>query len=156
MNLSGTYTFQADQETVWTLLMNPDAIARALPGVDEFIPVEGETDAWHAKVKVSVAAVSGSYIGMVRMSEQQPPNQYRLTVNGEGQQSIIGGSALIKLAYDEAEQQTILEWDAEANISGKLARIGQRVIKAAAGMMSNRFFSNLAQQIPASQQAQNK
>jgi uncharacterized protein len=93
---------------------------------------------------------------MVRMSEQQPPNQYRLTVNGEGQQSIIGGSALIKLAYDEAEQQTILAWDAEANISGKLARIGQRVIKAAAGMMSNRFFSNLAQQIPASQQAQNK
>jgi uncharacterized protein len=156
MNLSGTYTFQADQETVWTLLMNPDAIARALPGVDEFIPVEGETDAWHAKVKVSVAAVSGSYIGTVRISEQQPPNQYRLTVNGEGQQSIIGGSALIKLAYDEAEQQTILEWDAEANISGKLARIGQRVIKAAAGMMSNRFFSNLAQQIPASQQAQNK
>ncbi|HLV34262.1 MAG TPA: carbon monoxide dehydrogenase subunit G [Spirillospora sp.] len=156
MNLSGTYTFQANQEIVWSLLMNPDAIAKALPGVDEFVPVEGEPDAWHAKVKVSVAAVSGSYIGTVRISERQPPNQYRLTVNGEGQQSIIGGSALIKLVYDEAEQQTILEWDAEANISGKLARIGQRVIKAAAGMMSNRFFSNLAQQIPASQQAPNK
>ncbi len=153
MNLTGTYTFQADQEAVWNLLMNPDVIARALPGVDAFIPIEGEVDAWHAKAKISIAAVSGSYVGTIRMTEQQPPNQYRLTVNGEGQQSIIGGTVLMQLTYDANEQQTLLTWDAEANISGKLARIGQRVIKAAANMMSNRFFSNIAQQLPASEQS---
>jgi carbon monoxide dehydrogenase subunit G len=84
MDLSGTYTFQAERESVWNLMMNPDAIAKALPGVEEFVPIEGETNAWNARLKVSLAAVNG---------------------------------------------------------------IGQRVIKAAANMMSNRFFSNLAQQL---------
>jgi carbon monoxide dehydrogenase subunit G len=147
MNLSGTYTFQAEQRAVWDLMMNPDAIASALPGVDEFVPIEAEANAWNVKLKVSLAAVNGSYAGTIRMSDQEPPNQYRLTVNGEGQQSIIGGNVLIRLDYDDAKNETLLTWDAEANISGKLARIGQRVIKAAGNMMSNRFFNNLAQQL---------
>jgi carbon monoxide dehydrogenase subunit G len=147
MDLSGTYTFQAERESVWNLMMNPDAIAKALPGVEEFVPIEGETNAWNARLKVSLAAVNGNYAGSVRMTDLEPPNQFRLNVNGEGQQSIVGGSVLIKLEYDEAKKETLLTWDAEANISGKLARIGQRVIKAAANMMSNRFFSNLAQQL---------
>ncbi len=147
MNFSGTYTFEAERQAVWDLMMNPDAIASAMPGVDEFVPIEGEANAWQAKAKISLAAVNGNYVGTIRMSEQEPPHQYRLTVNGEGQQSIIGGTVLIKMEYDEANQQTLLTWDAEANISGKLARIGQRVIKAAANMMSNRFFNNLAQQL---------
>lgn len=147
MDLSGTYTFQAERESVWNLMMNPDAIAKALPGVEEFVPIEGETNAWNARLKVSLAAVNGNYAGSVRMADLEPPNQFRLNVNGEGQQSIVGGSVLIKLEYDEAKKETLLTWDAEANISGKLARIGQRVIKAAANMMSNRFFSNLAQQL---------
>ena len=128
--------------------MDPDVIAKAIPGVDEFIPIEGETDAWNAKAKISLAAVNGSYMGTIRMSELDAPTRYRLTVNGEGQQSIIGGTVLITLSYDEAEQVTNLDWDAEANISGKLARVGQRLIKAAAGMMSNRFFNGIEKQLP--------
>jgi hypothetical protein len=147
MNLSGDYTFDAPQATIWDLLMDPNVIAAAIPGVDEFVPIEGETDAWHAKAKISIATVNGLYVGTVRMSDQTAPTAYRLTVNGEGQQSIIGGSVLINLAYDEGNQQTLLTWDAEANISGKLARVGQRVIKAAANMMSKRFFNSVAQQI---------
>lgn len=156
MNLSGNYTFEADQEAVWNLLMDPDAIAKALPGVDQLVPVEGESHTWQAQVKVNVAAINGLYAGTIRMSDMEPADQYRLTVNGEGQQSIIGGSALIRLEYDEAEQQTLLNWDADANISGKLARVGQRVIKAAATMMSNRFFGNLADQLSETTQPEEK
>ena len=147
MNLSGEFVFDASQEIIWDLLMDPGVVANDIPGIDEFIPIEGEIDAWHAKAKISVASVSGTYVGTVRMSEQAAPAQYRLTVNGEGQQSIIGGSVLIKLAYDVSNQQTILTWDAETNVSGKLARVGQRVIGAAAKMMSRRFFASVAQQI---------
>ena len=149
MDLSGTYTFDADQEAVWNILMDPDAIASALPGVDKFDPIEGEDLAWNARMKISMAAINGSYGGTLRMDDVEPMTQYRLIVNGEGQQSIISGSALIHLDYDEANQQTALNWEAEANISGKLARVGQRVIKAAANMMSNRFFGSLAEQLSA-------
>ena len=148
MKISDTYTFDADQETVWTLLMNPDAIAKALPGVEKLVPIEGETMAWRAAAKIGVASVSGTYAGIVRMSEIEPMNQYRLTVSGEGQQSIINGTALLKLQYDPEKKQTLLSWDADANISGKLASIGQRVVGAAATMMSKQFFKGVAKQLP--------
>jgi uncharacterized protein len=153
MNLSGDYTFNAPQETIWSLLMDPDAIAEALPGVDKLVPVEGEAFTWTARAKVNVATVNGLYMGTIRMSDQVAPTQYRLTVNGEGQQSIIGGTVVFNLAYDEDQQVTHIAWDAEANISGKLARVGQRVIKAAAHLMSTRFFKGLEKQLDGSEEA---
>ncbi len=149
MNLDGQYTFDAPQDTVWQVLMDPDAIAQALPGVDKLIPIDGEPDAWHADAKIKIATVSGTYSGTIRMSEQNPPTQYRLTVAGEGQNSIINGTALISLAPNtDDNNKTEITWEAEANISGKLAGIGQRLVGAAANMMSKRFFNDLASQIP--------
>jgi len=151
MEINGTYAFSADQDAVWRLLMDPDAIAKAIPGVQEMIPIEGETNAWRAVAKIGVGAISGTYAGVVRLSDVEPPNRYRLTVSGEGQQSIINGTALLTLTHDAEQQQTILTWDAEANVSGKLASIGQRVVKSAAGLMSKMFFGALAKQLPVSE-----
>ena len=147
MKLGGSYRFGKPRAQVWATLMDPDAIATAIPGVEEFLPVEGEENAWLAVAKVSMAVVSGRFEGNVRMSEIEAPNSYRLTVSGEGQGSIINGSVLMKLEDSDGGAATTLHWDADANISGKLARIGQRLIKAAANMMSKRFFSGLARQI---------
>jgi carbon monoxide dehydrogenase subunit G len=154
MRLSGTFSFDADQQAAWNVLMDPNAIAQAIPGVNELIPVEGENNAWRATAKIGIASVSGTYTGVVRMSDLEPIHQYRLTVSGEGQQSIINGTALMKLAYNQEQQKTILTWDAEANISGKLASIGQRLIGAAANMLSRQFFTAIAKQLPARQQPQ--
>lgn len=148
MKLTGAFTFQRDQETVWGLLMDTNAIARALPGVDALVPLDNEADAWRANVKISVAALSGSYSAIMRMSDRQAPRQYRMSVNGEGQQSIINGSALISLAFDPQTGTTLVTWEADAGISGKLARVGQRLISAAATMLANRFFEALAAQLP--------
>ncbi len=148
MKLEGTYLFGETREQVWSTLMDPDAISSAIPGVEEFVPLEGEEYAWRAIAKVNMAAVSGRFTGQVQMSEIQPPTGYRLTVSGEGQGSIISGSVVMRLEEKDGGG-TVLHWDAEANISGKLARIGQRLIKAAANMMSKRFFGNLARQIRA-------
>src|SRR5262245_48132049 len=111
MQLNGSYTFDADQQTVWSTLMNPDAVAQALPGIKELVPIEGEDMAWRAASKVNMPALNGNYAGVIRVSEVDAPNQYRLTVNGEGQQSMIGGTALIKLSYDAEKNQTLLNWD---------------------------------------------
>jgi uncharacterized protein len=148
MEIVGEFGFVADQETVWNLLMDPQVIAKAIPGVNELVPLEGETSAWRAVAKIGVANVSGSYSGIVRMSEIDPTSQYRLTVSGEGQQSIINGTAVIKLRYEPDQQQTIVSWEADAQISGRLASIGQRMIKAAAGLMSKQFFQGVARQLP--------
>jgi len=148
MNLSGSYTFNADQQTVWSLLTNPDAIAKALPGVDKLDPIEGESDAWRATAKIGISIVSGTFSGTVRMTDLQPPTSYRLNVAGEGQQSVINGFANIVLAPAADPAKTTLNWTAEANISGKLAGIGQRLLTPAANMMANQFFQGLAKQLP--------
>ena len=149
MELTGTYTFDAPQDAVWEVMMDPQAIANALPGVDKMDAIEGEEDAWSVTAKIGFAAVSGTYSGTVRMSEQSPPQQYRLTVQGEGQQSIINGTALITLKPEDGGEKTELLWEAEAAITGKLARIGQRLVKAAANMMSKQFFKALEEQVTA-------
>jgi uncharacterized protein len=148
MKLSGKYQFDADQQTVWDLLMNPNAIARALPGVETLTPIEGEDLAWRASAKIGVAAISGTFTGTIRMTELQPPARYRLNVSGEGQQSAVGGFALISLAPGADPAKTDLSWEGEATISGKLAGIGQRLIAMTANMMANQFFQGLAKQLP--------
>lgn len=148
MELTGSHVFEADQDTVWKLLMDPDAIAKAIPGVKELIPVEGEEMTWRAAAKVGFAALSGHYAGVIKMSEVEAPTQYRLTVNGEGQQSVIGGTALIKLTFNPEKNETLVSWDAHANISGKIASLGQRLIGAGANVMSKQFFHELAKQLP--------
>ena len=147
MKLDGRYRFSAPREQVWATLMNPDAIAAAMPGVEQFLPLDDEEHAWQAVAKVNLAAVSGRFKGIIRLSEIEAPERYRMTVSGEGQGSIISGTVLMQLE-DAGDGATTLRWDADANISGKLARVGQRLIKAAANMMSKRFFSGLARQIP--------
>jgi len=147
MKLGGKYHFGATREQVWHTLMDPDATAAAIPGVEKFLPLEGEEHAWQAVAKVNMAVVSGRFAGQVRMSDIEAGERYRLSVSGEGQGSIINGSVLIQLEDADGGAATTLHWDAEANISGKLARVGQRLIKAAAGMMSKRFFGSLARRI---------
>jgi carbon monoxide dehydrogenase subunit G len=149
MNVDGSYTFQFDRQTVWNILMNSDAIAKAIPGVKEMIPIEGEENAWRAVTRLNVSTVSGVYAGTIRMSEIDPPNSYHLIVSGEGQQSIVSGSALIALRDGDKPGQTILDWSAEANLSGKLASIGQRLVKVAALLLSKQFFGGLAKQLGA-------
>jgi carbon monoxide dehydrogenase subunit G len=148
MKLSGTYTFNAEQQTVWKLLMDPDAIARALPGVEKLTPVEGEPMTWKATIKLGLAMISGTFSGTIRITEIQAPERYRLAVNGEGQQSIIDGSALIMLTPDPGgAAKTALNWEGAANISGRLAGIGQRLIGSVATMMANQFFGGIAKQL---------
>lgn len=148
MEINGTFDFSADQQAVWKALMDPNVIAKAIPGVQEMIPVEGEANSWRAIARVGVASIVGTYAGIVHMSEVDAPTRYRLTVKGEGQQSIIGGTAILELSYDAETKQTRLNWTAEANVSGKLASIGQRLIKSAAGLLSKQFFQGVAKQIP--------
>jgi uncharacterized protein len=152
MKLSDKFTFDAEQEAVWNVLMNPDAIAQALPGVDHLVPIEGEANAWRVTVKLSVASVNGVYSGTIRMTDIEPMTRYVLTVSGEGQQSIIGGVAQINLSYDAEKQKTVINWEADANLSGRLASIGQRLVSAAASMLSRQFFQSIAKQVKAAEQ----
>lgn len=147
MEFTGSYTLKGELEKVWDLMIDPDAIAKAIPGVKSMTPVDGEPDSWRAEAKIGFSAISGTYAGIVHMSDRQPPHSYKLSVKGEGQQSHVQGHAVINLSYDNTTQTTIVSWEAHADIAGKLARVGQRVIKAAANFLARQFFTALAKQL---------
>ncbi len=147
MEFTGSYTLKGDIQKVWELMVDPDAIAKSVPGVKSMTAVEGEPDTWRAEAKIGFSAISGNYGGIIHMTDRKPPTSYRLNIKGEGQQSHIQGHAEISLTYDDVTGVTTVSWVAHADIAGKLARIGQRVIKAAANFLARQFFGNLAKQL---------
>ncbi len=147
MKLTGSHLFEADQATVWELLMNPEAIAKALPGVKELIPIEGHDLTWQISAKVGLPFLSGNYMGTIQMREVEVPNQYRLTVSGGGQHSEVNGTTLISLTQQSDPNQTRVSWVAEATVSGELASISERFIAVGANALSQQFFHELAKQL---------
>ena len=139
MDITGSYTFNAPPQRVWDLLMDPAVIASCIPGCESLEP-EGE-DRYRAKLKVALAAITGSYEGMVTLTEKAAPNSYRLMVEGQGKPGFVKGNATITLRPDGAN--TIIDAGGTVETGGMIARMGQRLIGNVSKMMQDRFFSCL-------------
>ena len=143
MEISSTYSFAAAPQEVWNLLMDPEAIKACLPGCRELRPL-GD-DRYHAEMTIGVAAVSGSFTATVALSEQTPPQSYRLSVDATGKPGFAKGSALITLSPTTAGTEARVI--ASAEVGGLIARVGQRLIEGVAKMTMDRFFSCLTTRI---------
>ncbi len=145
MEITSTYSFAAAPQQVWNLLMDPEAIKSCLPGCRELRPL-GD-DRYHAEMTIGVAAVSGSFTATVALSEQVPPQSYRLSVDATGKPGFAKGSALITLSPTTAGTEARVTGSAE--VGGLIARVGQRLVEGVAKMTMDRFFSCLANRITA-------
>lgn len=139
MDITGTYTFNAQPTRVWELLMDPATIASCIPGCEQLEP-DGE-NRYRARLNVALAAMTGSYDGTVVLSDMVPPDHYVLTVEGQGRPGFVKGSATISLRADGAT--TIVDVRGTMQTGGTIARLGQRLIGSVSKMMQDRFFSCL-------------
>jgi carbon monoxide dehydrogenase subunit G len=124
MDITGSYTFAAAPERVWTLLMDPAAIASCIPGCESFEP-DGE-DRYKATLKVALAAITGTYAGTVVLSDKVPNTSYRLAVDGQGRAGFVKGQVGVTLKADAAS--TIVDVSGTVQTGGPIARLGQRLI----------------------------
>lgn len=143
MEIRSTYKFAAPPPDVWKLLMDPEAIKSCLPGCRELRPI-GD-DRYQAEMTVGVAAVSGTFAATVTLSDQKPPESYRLSVDATGKPGFARGSATI--ALKPTTDGTEVEVVATAEVGGLIARVGQRLIDGVARMTMDRFFGCLAARI---------
>jgi uncharacterized protein len=143
MRIEGEYTFDAPRERVWGLLQDPDALSRALPGVEEFRQV-GPNE-YEATVHAGVAAVRGTYRGRVRMADLQPPEQYTLNANGQGSAGTFDATARIRLMGQDGRTQ--LRYEADAQVGGPAAGVGQRMLGGVAKLMATQFFKAMEDQL---------
>jgi carbon monoxide dehydrogenase subunit G len=143
MNLSATYIFDAPVEKVWDLLMDTAAVGKCLPGCKGLEPI-GD-DRHEVELSVAVAAIAGSFKGTVALTEKLPPHSYKLVVEGTGRQGFVKGEARIALKPDGDRTQVQVE--AQADVGGMIARVGQRLLEGVARMTMDRFYGCLAEQL---------
>jgi len=137
MDITGSYTFSADPERVWDLMMDPAAIASCIPGCETLEP-DGP-DRYRARITIGLAAITGTYEGTVVITEKIEKSSYRLSVEGQGKPGFVKGDVAIALRAQATS--TIVELTGTVQTGGAIARLGQRLIGAAAKMMQDRFFT---------------
>lgn len=138
MNLTGTRELAADRQTVWDALLDRDVLMQCVPGCTEMTGTP--EDGFEATVVQKVGPVKATFKGKVTFSDIKPTEQ--LTLSGEGKGGAAGfakGGAKVHLS-DMDDGGTRLDYEVEANVGGKLAQLGSRIIDSFAGKMANQFF----------------
>ena len=142
MNQAGEYRIGAPRETVWRALNDPDVLARCIDGCEALTKVGDDT--FQATVKARVGPVSATFTGEVKLTDLDPPKSYTLVADAKGGAAGFGkGTAKVSLADDGAA--TILRYEVEGSVGGKLAQVGQRLIDGAARKMADDFFAKFGE-----------
>ena len=139
MTMSGEVQLPASRQTVWAKLNDPEVLKSCIPGCEQ-LDMTSDTE-FQAVATIKIGPVKARWKGKVHLTDLDPPNSYR--ISGEGEGGVAGfakGGATVKLAPKDGG--TLLTYDVEAQIGGKLAQLGQRLINGAAKKVADDFFGN--------------
>lgn len=148
IELSGTYEFGAARELVWETFLDPEVLARIMPGCERLERV-GDNE-FEGVMKIRVGPVQGTFQGTVQLSELQPPQSYHMLVSGRGPAGIVRGEGNVRLENSGAG--TVMHYEGDAQISGRIATVGQRLMESSAQAITRQSLENLDRQIQARQQ----
>lgn len=144
MDINGSYRIPASREAVWGALNDPDVLRECIPGC-ETLDMQSPTE-MTATVTTKIGPVKAKFNGAVTLENMNPPESY--TIAGEGKGGVAGfakGSADVHLAEDGAE--TVLTYTARAQVGGKLAQLGSRLIDSTARKMADDFFGKFTEKL---------
>jgi carbon monoxide dehydrogenase subunit G len=147
MDMTGEHTINAPRQAVWAALNDPEVLKQSIAGCEE-LNKTSDTE-FQAQVTAKVGPVKAKFGGKVTLSDLDPPNGY--TITGEGSGGAAGfakGGAKVHLE-DAAAGGTLLKYEVHAQIGGKLAQIGSRLVDGAARKMANEFFAAFAATVEA-------
>jgi carbon monoxide dehydrogenase subunit G len=143
VKVTGTYKLNAPIEKVWAFLMDPDSISKVLPGCKSL--EETKPDTFEGTMEIGIAAVKGSYSGSVQLLDKEPPKSYRMIIDGSGKRGFVKGEASVDL--EAADEETVLTYDADTQVGGLIANVGQRMLSGAAKMIINQSLKKLDQEL---------
>ena len=144
MTMTGEVQLPASRQVVWEKLNDPAVLKSCIPGCEE-LDKSGDNE-FQAVAKMKVGPVSARFKGRVTLSDFDPPNSYKIT--GEGEGGVAGfakGGATVNL--QDKNGGTLLVYNVEAQIGGKLAQLGQRLINGSAKKLADEFFANFAEAV---------
>jgi carbon monoxide dehydrogenase subunit G len=141
MDMTGERRIPAPRETVWQALNDPEVLKASIPGCESLEKLS-DTD-MKATAAVRIGPISARFTGNVHLADIDPPNGY--TISGEGQGGVAGfakGGAKVHL--DDDGVGTLLRYDVHAQVGGKIAQLGARLIDASAKQMADAFFDRFS------------
>ena len=146
MDMSGERLISAPQNTVWSALNDPEILKACIPGC-ESLEATSESE-MTAVAAVKLGPIAAKFSGRVKLSDIDPPNGY--TLSGEGKGGPAGfakGAARVRLL--PKPEGTLLTYTVEAQVGGKIAQLGARLIDATAKSMADQFFTKFTEQVQA-------
>lgn len=141
MKIEGSAEIPAPRERVWAAFLDPDILAQALPGCEKLEAI-GPNE-YKATMKVGVAAIKGTFEGKVKLSDLEPPNRYRMAVEGSGGPGFVRGDAGMQMS--DVDGGTKVSYDADVQVGGLIASVGQRMLGGVTKMMLDQFFTRMTE-----------
>ena len=143
MKLSGSYQINLEKQKVWEALNDPEILKQAIPGCEEFIK---NTDTeFTAKATNKIGPFNASFTGDIELGDLDPPNSYKISGSGNSPVGFASGEATVKL--EDYENGTKLIYEVQANVGGKIAQVGSRLIDMTAKKMADIFFGKFSKLI---------
>ena len=143
MKLTGSYQINLEKQKVWESLNNPKILKQAIPGCEEF-KKNSDTE-FTAKATNKIGPFNASFTGDIELKDLNPPNSYKITGSGNSPVGFATGEAIVTL--EDNEGGTKLIYDVEANVGGKIAQVGSRLIDMTAKKMADIFFGKFSELI---------
>ena len=141
MTMNGEVQLAAPREVVWAKLNDAEVLKLCIPGCEE-LNKTSDTE-FNAVATIKIGPVKARFKGRVHLSDMDPPNGYK--ISGEGEGGVAGfakGGAAVKLT--DKDGGTLLSYDVESQIGGKLAQLGQRLVQGTAKKLADDFFNKFA------------
>jgi carbon monoxide dehydrogenase subunit G len=151
MKLEGEYIFDGPREEVWQIVRDPEVLATALPGTQSLEQVS--ENEYAGKMHVRIGPVSGVFAGKVVVSDEVPPESCTLTVEGRGAPGFGNGTGYIQL-FEQEDGRTLLKYEGDLQVGGRIAGVGQRLIDTASRSMLGQGLESLNNALQARMQGE--
>ncbi|GJM42493.1 MAG: hypothetical protein DHS20C20_27750 [Ardenticatenaceae bacterium] len=145
MKIEGSYPFAAPRDVVWPILLDPVVLANVMPGC-EALETVGENQ-YHGILKIKVGPVQGKFQGDIVLADISSPESCTITVNGKGAPGFVKGTGSLHLEADG--DMTTLHYSGDAQVGGRLASVGQRLLDTSANAIIRQSLEGLGQQVQA-------
>jgi uncharacterized protein len=149
MKIEGEYRFDAPRDVVWKTVLDPQVLAKVLPGCEDFREV-GDNE-FEGLLTIKVGPVQGKFKGNVELTDLVEPSSYNMRVRGKGPPGFVDGQGQLRLEEDGGK--TVLHYEVDAKVGGRIASVGQRLLDSSSKVITRQALEGLEQYIAASKAA---
>ena len=143
MKINGSYEIKLNINSVWEALNNPEILKKSIPGCEEFSKNSNKN--FSAIATNKIGPFNATFTGSIELKDLNPPNSYKIFAQGNSPVGFVSGEALVKL--EENNGITKLTYSVDANVGGKIAQLGSRLIDITAKKMADIFFRKFSELI---------